>query len=63
MSTYSRAQEARMERYFESHPDVILLKYYGSRVKNAGDFLMRIGSHQFRVDHKSNAVDRYYKDP
>lgn len=53
MSKYSRQQEARMEKYFENHPDVELLKYYGSRVKNAGDFLIRIGKHQVRVDHKS----------
>ena len=49
----AKAQEYRVKRYFENHPDIKLLKYYGSREKNCGDFLIRMGGKQYRVDNKS----------
>ena len=57
MSKYSQSQEYRLKRYFENHPDITLLEYYGSRVKNAGDFLIIINRKQCRVDHKSTTSD------
>lgn len=53
MSKYAKAQEYRIKKWFEDHPDIKLLKYYGSRELKAGDFLIQIGTHRVRVDHKS----------
>ncbi len=49
----AKAQEYRLKKYFENHPDIELIEYYGSREKDAGDFLIRMGNTQYRVDHKS----------
>ncbi len=49
----AKAQEYRIKKYFEDHPDIELIKYYGSRETKAGDFLIRMGGKQYRVDHKS----------
>lgn len=53
MSSYSKAQEYRLVEYLSKHKDVEVIKYYGSREKNAGDCLARIGRQQVRIDHKS----------
>lgn len=59
MSKYSTAQEYRIKKWFEDHPDIELLEYYGSRTKNAGDFLIKIGTHRVRVDHKSTTKESF----
>lgn len=57
MSKYAKQQEYRLLRKLEADDRVDVLQYYGSRVKNAGDFLVKIGKHQVRIDHKSTTSD------
>lgn len=68
MSKYSRSQEERIRQYFIARPGWEISAYYGSREKNAGDFLVRcdiytvqFGSRYYRmsvrIDHKSTTSD------
>lgn len=64
MSKYAKQQEYRLLRKLEADDRVEVLKYYGSREKNAGDFLVRsskigkIGDKKkVRIDHKSTTSD------
>lgn len=59
MSKYSRQQEERIKQYFNARPRWEVVHYYGSRNKNAGDFLVkytRINT-LVRIDHKSTTSD------
>ena len=59
MSKYSRQQEERIKNYFIARPHWQVVHYYGSRNKNAGDFLVEYTKRNtlVRIDHKSTTSD------
>lgn len=52
-----KQQEYRLKEALEKMDDVEIVKYYGQREGNAGDFLVKVGRHQVRFDHKSTSDD------
>ena len=53
MSKYSKSQEYRLAKHLEKIQGVEIIKYYGNREKNRGDFLVKVGTKQVRIEHKS----------
>ena len=56
MSKYAQQQEYRVKKILEKIPGVTVVKYFGSREKNKGDLLVKVGSESsslLRIDHKS----------
>lgn len=57
MSKYAKQQEYRVKKILENIPGVAVVKYYGSREKDKGDFLVEVGAYDetrpLRIDHKS----------
>ena len=51
--SYAKEQEYRMKEWLEKH-DFQDIRYYGSREKNAGDFLAKYNNKYYRFDHKSS---------
>lgn len=54
---YGKAQEYRCMDALSKMDGVELIEYYGQRKSKVGDFLMKIGKHQVRFDHKSSSSD------
>lgn len=52
-----KQQEYRLKEALEKMMDVEIIKYYGQREGKAGDFLVKVGRHQVRFDHKSTTND------
>lgn len=56
MSKYSKSQEYRLKEHLEKIQGVEIIKYYGNREKNRGDFLVSVNGDagkRVRIEHKS----------
>jgi len=56
-----KSQEYRLKTALEKMGDVEIIKYYGQRKGRSGDFLIRVGKHQVRFDHKSTKDDTFIR--